>query len=150
MASELQDRLNADIKTAMKAGDKSRLGTLRFISAAIKQQEIDTRTALEDTAVVAILTKLANQRRESISQFESAQREDLAAKEREELAIVETYLPAPLSPAEIEALVGAAIARLEATSIKDMGRVMAALKPDLTGRADIGAVSAQVKARLGG
>ena len=150
MASELKERLNADIKTAMKAGDKSRLGTLRFIFAAVKQQEIDTRTEVDDAAVTAILTKLANQRRESISQFENAQREDLAAKEREELAIVETYLPTPLTPAEIEELVTAAIARLGASSIKDMGKVMGELKPHLVGRADIGAVSAQVKAHLGG
>ena len=118
--------------------------------AAVKQQEIDTRLELDDTAVTAILTKLANQRRESISQFEAAQREDLAAKEREELTIVEAYLPAPLGAAEIEALVAQAIGRLDSPTIKDMGKVMAELKPHLVGRADIGAVSAQVKARLGG
>lgn len=150
MPSELKTRLTEDVKTAMKAGDKPRLGTLRFMLAAVKQQEIDTRLDLDDAAVTAILTKLANQRRESISQFENAQREDLASKEREELAIVETYLPAPLSAGEIEALVNAAIGRLEAPTIKDMGKVMAELKPHLVGRADIGAVSAQVKARLGG
>ncbi|MGE3772993.1 MAG: GatB/YqeY domain-containing protein [Gammaproteobacteria bacterium] len=150
MPSALKNRLSEDVKLAMKAGEKSRLGTLRFILAAVKQQEIDTRQDLDDTAVIAILTKLANQRRESINQFESAQREDLAAKEREELAVVESYLPTPLSAAEIEALVTAAIAKLGAASIKDMGKVMAELKPALVGRADIGAVSAQVKARLGG
>jgi uncharacterized protein YqeY len=150
MPSPLKNRLTEDVKTAMKAGEKSRLGTLRFMLAAVKQQEIDTRLELDDTAVTAILTKLANQRRESISQFEAAQREDLAAKEREELAIVETYLPAPLGAAEIEALVAQAIGRLDAPTIKDMGKVMAELKPHLVGRADIGAVSAQVKARLGG
>jgi len=150
MASELKDRLTADVKTAMKAGDKARLGVLRFMLAAVKQQEIDTRLELDDTAVTAILTKLANQRRESISQFANAQREDLAAKEREELGIVETYLPTPLTAAEIDALVADAIGRLSAPSIKDMGKVMAELKPHLVGRADVGAVSAQVKARLGG
>ncbi len=150
MPSELKTRLTEDVKTAMKAGDKPRLGTLRFMLAAVKQQEIDTRLDLDDAAVTAILTKLANQRRESISQFENAQREDLASKEREELAIVETYLPSPLSAGEIEALVNAAIGRLEAPTIKDMGKVMAELKPHLVGRADIGAVSAQVRARLGG
>ncbi|HMM76191.1 MAG TPA: GatB/YqeY domain-containing protein [Gammaproteobacteria bacterium] len=150
MPSALKDRLSEDVKTAMKAGDKSRLGTLRFVLAAVKQQEIDTRKELDDAAVIAILTKLANQRRESIGQFESAQREDLAAKEREELALVESYLPAPLSAAEIDELVTAAIAKLGAASIKDMGKVMAELRPALTGRADLGAVSAQVKARLGG
>jgi len=150
MPSALKDRLSEDVKTAMKAGDKSRLGTLRFVLAAVKQQEIDTRKELDDATVIAILTKLANQRRESIGQFESAQREDLAAKEREELALVESYLPAPLSAAEIDELVTAAIAKLGAASIKDMGKVMAELRPALTGRADLGAVSAQVKARLGG
>lgn len=150
MPSALKDRLSEDVKTAMKAGDKSRLGTLRFILAAVKQQEIDTRKELDDAAVIAILTKLANQRRESIGQFERAQREDLAAKERAELALVESYLPAPLSAAEIDELVTAAIAKLGAASIKDMGKVMAELRPALTGRADLGAVSAQVKARLGG
>jgi uncharacterized protein YqeY len=150
MPSALKNRLSDDVKTAMKAGEKSRLATLRFILAAVKQQEIDTRRDLDDTAVTAILTKLANQRRESISQFENAQREDLASKEREELAIVESYLPAPLTAAEIDALVTAAIAKIGAASIKDMGKVMAELKPTLTGRADIGAVSAQVKGRLGG
>lgn len=150
MPSALKDRLSEDVKTAMKAGDKSRLGTLRFILAAVKQQEIDTRKELDDAAVIAILTKLANQRRESIGQFERAQREDLAAKEREELALVESYLPAPLSAAEIDERVTAAIAKLGAASVKDMGKVMAELRPALTGRADLGAVSAQVKARLGG
>jgi len=150
MPSLLKNRLTEDVKTAMKAGEKLRLGTLRFMLAAVKQQEIDTRLDLDDTAVIAILTKLANQRRDSISQFGAAQREDLASKEREELAIVETYLPAPLGAADIEALVTAAIARLEAPTIKDMGKVMAELKPHLIGRTDIGAVSAQVKALLGG
>lgn len=150
MPSALKTRLSEDVKTAMKAGDKSRLATLRFMLAAVKQQEVDTRQDLDDTAVTAILTKLANQRRESISQFEAAQRDDLAAKEREELAIVETYLPMPLTATEIDALVDAAIAKLGAASIKDMGKVMAELKPALTGRADVGAVSAQVKGRLGG
>lgn len=150
MASELKNRLSADVKAALKAGDKTRLGTLRFILAALKQQEIDTRLELDDTAVITILTKLANQRRESISQFDNAQRQDLADKEREELLVVESYLPAPLGPAEIEALVADALGRLQASSIKDMGRVMADLKPKLLGRADIGAISLQVKARLGG
>lgn len=150
MASALKDRLTADIKTAMKAGDKARLGTLRFMLAAIKQQEIDTRLELDDTAVTAILTKLANQRRESISQFQNAQREDLAAKEREELGIVETYLPTPLSAAEIDALVADAIARLNAASIKDMGKVMAALKARHAGRMDFSKASGATRALLGG
>lgn len=148
MPSALKNRLSEDVKTALKAGEKSRLTTLRFILAAVKQQEIDTRQDLDDGAVTAILTKLANQRRESISQFENAKREDLASKEREELAIVESYLPTPLTAAEIDALVSAAIAKLGAASIKDMGKVMNALKPKVQGRADMGALGARIKARL--
>jgi uncharacterized protein YqeY len=150
MASDTRDRLNADIKTAMKAGDKTRLGTLRFISAALKQQEIDTRTDLDEAAVIGIITKMASQRRDSISQFDAAGRDDLASKEREELAVVEEYLPAPLSAEEIATFVDAAIAKLGATSIKDMGKVMNELRPQLTGRVDMAAVSTSIKQRLGG
>lgn len=150
MASDTRDRLNADIKTAMKAGDKTRLGTLRFISAALKQQEIDTRTDLDEAAVIGIITKMASQRRDSISQFGAAGRDDLASKEREELAVVEEYLPAPLSAEEIATFVDAAIAKLGATSIKDMGKVMNELRPQLTGRVDMAAVSTSIKQRLGG
>ena len=150
MASDTRDRLNADIKTAMKAGDKTRLGTLRFISAALKQQEIDTRTDLDEAAVVGIITKMASQRRDSISQFDAAGRDDLASKEREELTVVEEYLPAPLSAEEIATFVDAAIAKLGATSIKDMGKVMNELRPQLTGRVDMAAVSTSIKQRLGG
>lgn len=150
MASAIRERLNADIKTAMKAGDKDRLGTLRFMMAALKQQEIDTRVELDDQAVTTILTKLASQRRDSIAQFEGAGREDLASKERSELIVVEEYLPAPLSPEEIEVLVNEAISTLGATSIKDMGKVMNELRPHLTGRADMAAVSTNIKQRLGG
>ena len=150
MASDTRDRLNADIKTAMKAGDKTRLGTLRFISAALKQQEIDTRTDLDEAAVIGIITKMASQRRDSISQFDAAGREDLANKEREELSVVEEYLPAPLSAEEVATFVDAAIAKLGATSIKDMGKVMNELRPQLTGRVDMAAVSTSIKQRLGG
>jgi len=150
MASDTRDRLNADIKTAMKAGDKTRLGTLRFISAALKQQEIDTRTDLDEAAVIGIITKMASQRRDSISQFDSAGRDDLASKEREELTVVEEYLPAPLSAEEVATFVDAAIAKLGATSIKDMGKVMNELRPQLTGRVDMAAVSTSIKQRLGG
>jgi len=134
----------------MKAGDKTRLGTLRFISAALKQQEIDTRTDLDEAAVIGIITKMASQRRDSISQFDAAGRDDLASKEREELAVVEEYLPAPLSAEEIATFVDAAIAKLGATSIKDMGKVMNELRPQLTGRVDMAAVSTSIKQRLGG
>ena len=150
MASDTRDRLNADIKTAMKAGDKTRLVTLRFISAALKQQEIDTRTDLDEAAVIGIITKMASQRRDSIAQFDSAGRDDLANKEREELTVVEEYLPAPLSADEVAAFVDAAIAKLGATSIKDMGKVMNELRPQLTGRVDMAAVSTSIKQRLGG
>ncbi len=150
MPSPLKNQLAEDVKAALKAGEKSRLATLRFILAAVKQQEIDTHREVDDTAVVAILTKLANQRRESIEQFERAQRADLAAKERDELAVVTSYLPAPLTADEIAALIAAAIAKIGAVGIRDMGKVMAELRPALTGRADLGAVSAEVKTRLGG
>lgn len=150
MASAIRERLSADIKTAMKAGDKERLGTLRFMMAALKQQEIDTRTELDDQAVTSILTKRASQHRDSIAQFEGAGREDLAAKERAELTVVEEYLPSPLSAKEIESLILGAIAKLGASSIKDMGKVMNELRPQLTGRADMAAVSSSIKQRLGG
>ena len=150
MASAIRERLSADIKTAMKAGDKERLGTLRFMMAALKQQEIDTRIDLDDQAVTSILTKRASQHRDSITQFEGAGREDLASKERAELAVVEEDLPSPLSAEEIETLILGAIAALGASSIKDMGKVMNELRPQLTGRADMAAVSSSIKQRLGG
>jgi hypothetical protein len=150
MASAIRERLSADIKTAMKAGDKERLGALRFMMAALKQQEIDTRTELDDQVVTSILTKRASQHRDSIAQFESAGREDLASKERAELTVVEEYLPAPLSAEEIETLILGAIAKLGASSIKDMGKVMNELRPQLTGRGDMASVRSSIKQRLGG
>lgn len=150
MASPLKDQLSADVKTALKAGDKTRVARLRFMLAAVQQQEVDTRSAVDDTAVIAILTKLANQRRESIAQYDAAGRADLAGQERAELALVESYLPAPLSTAEIAAIIDAAVAATGAASVKDMGKVMSAVRPKLIGRADLGAVSATVKARLAG
>lgn len=149
MDAPLKDRLTGDVKIALKAGDKARLLTLRMMLAAVKQVEVDTRAQLDDAAIIAILTKMVSQRRDSISQFDAARRTDLADKERAELTIVEAYLPAPLSADEIAALVNAAIAKLGATQIKDMGKVMNELRPELIGRADIAAVSATVKARLG-
>ena len=134
----------------MKGGLKDRLAVLRFMSAALKQQEIDTRSELDDAAVVAILNRMANQRRESINQFDAAGRTDLSSKEREELAVVEEYLPAALSPAEVDAFIAEALASTGASSVKDMGKVMNALRPHLTGRADLAAVSNLVKQRLGG
>lgn len=149
MDAPLKDRLTGDVKIALKAGDKARLLTLRMMLAAVKQVEVDTRAQLNDAAIITILTKMVSQRRDSISQFDAAGRIDLADKERAELTIVEAYLPSPLSADEIAALVNAAIAKLGATQIKDMGKVMNELRPELIGRADIAAVSATVKARLG-
>lgn len=148
--SSLKDRLNADVKTSLKEGDKLRATTLRGILAAIKQVEVDTRVVLDDAGIIPILTKLTSQRRDSISQFEAAQRQDLADKEKAELAIIQVYLPTPLTADEIEALISAAIAESGATQVKDMGKVMNALRPQIMGRADPAAVSATVKARLGG
>jgi hypothetical protein len=150
MASPLKEQLSQDVKTALKGGDKERVAALRFTLAAVKQQEIDTRTELDDTAVIAILTKLANQRKESLLQFEQAGREDLAAKERYELGILQTYLPQPLGEAEIDALIAEALTATGASCAKDMGKVMTALRPQLVGRADLAAVSAKVKQRLAG
>lgn len=150
MSSPLKEQLSQDVKTALKGGDKGCVAALRFILAAVKQQEVDTRAELDDTAVVAILTKLANQRKESISQFEQAGREDLAAKERYELGILHAYLPPPLSEAEIDMLIDSALAETDAHAAKDMGKVMTALRPKLVGRADLAAVSAKVKQRLAG
>ncbi|MGD9603342.1 MAG: GatB/YqeY domain-containing protein [Gammaproteobacteria bacterium] len=148
--SALKDRINADVKAALKSGDKTRATTLRLMLAAIKQVEVDQRIEPDDTAIVAILTRLTSQRRDSISQFEAAQRSDLVDKERAELAIIEAFLPAPLSADEIAELVAAALASTGATQVKDMGKVMNVLRPQLVGRADLAAVSATVKARLSG
>jgi uncharacterized protein YqeY len=148
--SALKEQINADIKTALKAGDRARVSTLRSIMAAFKQVEVDSRVTLDDAAVIGILTKLASQRKESITQFDAAQRTDLADKERAELVIIENYLPAPLDTAEVDALIAEAIAKIGATQMKDMGRVMNELRPRLVGRADLAAVSATVKARLTG
>ena len=135
----------------MRARDKARLGTLRMVTAAIKQREIDGRTSpLDDASVVAVLEKMLKQRRESASQYDSAGRDDLAAAEREEIAIIETYMPRRLDPAEIDAMIAAAVDDTGATTMKDMGRVMGVLKPRVQGRADMSMVSATVKARLSG
>ncbi len=146
--SDLKSSLQADIKTAMKASDKTRLGVLRLISAAIKQREVDERIELTDADVVAVLDKMSKQRRESITQYESAEREDLAAVERDELEIIGHYLPKALSESEIDTLINAAISDTGATGIRDMGKVMGQLKPKLQGRADMAAVSAKIKDRL--
>jgi uncharacterized protein YqeY len=144
----LKQRIDSDMKDAMRAKDKERLGTVRLILAAIKQREVDERIALDDTQVLAVLEKMVKQRRDSISQFEAAGRTDLADKEKSELTLIQTYMPAQLSEAEIDTIIDQAIAASGATSAKDMGKVMGPLKAQLQGRADMGAVSARLKARL--
>lgn len=144
----LKAQLTDDMKTAMKAGDKERLGVIRLINAAIKQKEVDERVEMTDELVLAVLEKMLKQRKDSITQYEAAGRDDLAAVEKMESAIIQTYLPQPLSQAEIEALVAQAIADTGAEGPQAMGKVIAALKPLLAGRADMGAVSALVKDAL--
>jgi hypothetical protein len=145
----LKDRILQDVKDAMRSKDKPRLATLRLITAAIKQQEVDERIELDDAQVLALLDKMCKQRRESISQFEKAGRDDLIAQEISELEIIQTYLPEQLGEDEIAALIDETMAATGAASIKDMGKVMGQLKPKLQGRADMGAVSAMIKAKLG-
>ena len=145
----LKDRIQQDVKDAMRAKDKTRLAAIRLITAAIKQREVDERIELDDAQVTAVLDKMAKQRRESISQFEKAGRDDLIAQEVMELEMIQSYLPEQLGEDEINALIDSAMQATGATSIKDMGKVMGQLKPKLQGRADMGAVSAMIKARLG-
>ncbi|OGT66212.1 MAG: glutamyl-tRNA amidotransferase [Gammaproteobacteria bacterium RIFCSPLOWO2_02_FULL_47_50] len=146
--AEIKQRLNDDVKTAMRNRDRERLGTLRMILAAIKQKEVDERIELDDTQILGVLDKMTKQHRESIAQFELAGRRDLVEKENKELAIVQSYLPAQLSDEEIQALLKQAIQETGAVSMQDMGKVMAVLKPKLQGRADIGKISGLVKAKL--
>lgn len=144
----LKQQLTEDMKAAMKGGDKPKLGVIRLINAAIKQKEVDERIELDDAAVLAVLEKMVKQRRDSISQFEAAAREDLALIERDELAIIDTYLPAKMSEEDIAAAVDAAIAETGASSAADMGKLMGVLKPRLAGQADMSLVSKWVKQRL--
>ncbi|SFD75880.1 hypothetical protein SAMN05660831_02256 [Thiohalospira halophila DSM 15071] len=150
MAEGLKERIQADVKDAMRARDKDRLTTLRMITAGLQQKEVDDRVELDDAGVLALLDKMAKQRRESIEQYEQGGRDELAQRERAELAVIEAYLPQPLSDAELDALVDEAITATGAAAMADMGRVMGELKPRVQGRADMGEVSARVKARLGG
>jgi uncharacterized protein YqeY len=145
----LKDRLTEDMKNAMRAGEKERLATIRLALAAIKQREVDERISLDDTQVLAVLEKMIKQRREAITQFEAGKRADLVAKESAEIVVIQAYLPAQLNEAELDTLISEAIAASGATSIKDMGKVMAAVKPKVQGRADLGAVSARIKQKLG-
>ena len=138
------------MKQAMRGGDKRRLGAIRLVMAAIKQREVDERIELDDAAVTAVLDKMAKQRRESIAQYGKAGRDDLVEQENFELELLKTYLPEQLDEAEIDAMIEATIQSTGAASVKDMGKVMGQLKPRLQGRADMGAVSARIKARLSG
>ncbi len=145
----LKAQIQEDIKTAMKARESFRLATLRLLSAAIKQKEVDERVEVDDTAVLAVVEKLIKQRKDSISQFEKAGRQDLVDAETAEMAVLTAYLPAQLSDAEIDATIDDAIASTGAAGPKDMGKLMGVLKPQLAGKADMGKVSALVKAKLG-
>ena len=144
----LKARLVEDMKAAMKGGEKDKLGVIRLINAAIKQREVDERIELDDSQVLAALEKMLKQRRDSVSQYEAAGREDLAAVERFEIGIIQTYMPAPMDDAELEAAVNASIAEAGAVGPQDMGKVMAVLKPKVAGRADMGALSGLVKKKL--
>ncbi len=134
----------------MRSGDKERLGVIRMITAAIKQREVDERIVLDDTQVVSVLEKMVKQRKESVVQFEAGNRADLVAKESAEIAVLASYLPTPLNDSELDALINEAIATTGASSIKDMGKVMGIIKGKAQGRADMGAVGAKIKAKLGG
>ncbi|NIE65996.1 GatB/YqeY domain-containing protein [Burkholderia sp. Ax-1719] len=144
----LKDRINDDMKTAMRARETERLATIRLLLAAIKQREVDERITLDDAAVTAVIDKMIKQRKDSISQFEAAARADLVEKEQAELVVLTTYMPEQLSDAEIAAEVQAAVAQVGAAGPQDMGKVMGVLKPKLAGRADMTAVSGLVKAAL--
>ena len=146
----LKAQIQDDMKTAMKAGDKRRLGAVRLILAAVKQKEVDERKELTDQDVLQILEKMVKQRRDSIAQYEQASRADLAEQEAFEIGVIQAYMPAALGEAEIAAIVDAAIAATGAKTMPDMGKVMAQVKPQVQGRADMGAVSARVKAKLAG
>jgi len=145
----LKERITEDMKTAMRAAEKERLATVRLLLAAIKQREVDERIELDDTQVLAVIEKMIKQRREAIVQFESGGRSDLVAKESAEIGVLQGYLPAQLTPAEIDALIVEAIASTGAASIKDMSKVMGFVKSKAQGRTDMGALSARIKQKLG-
>lgn len=148
-ATSLKQRIQEDMKTAMKAGEKDRLGVIRLIMAAIKQREIDERVQLDDAQVIAVLDRMVKQRRESISQYQAANREDLANVEAAEIGVIQDYLPQALSDAEIDNLIRAAMNETRAASSGDMGKVMGVLKPRMQGRVDMAVVSARIKSLLG-
>lgn len=144
----LKAQINEDMKTAMRAKDKERLGAIRLILAAIKQREVDERIELSDSQVLGVLEKMIKQRRESLAQYQNAGRDDLASRESFEIDLIQTYMPASLSDAEIDSLIADAIAATGAQSLRDMGKVMALIKDQAQGRADMAAVSSRVKARF--
>jgi uncharacterized protein len=146
----VKTRLQDDMKQAMRSGDKARLGTIRMALAAIQQREVDERVELDDAAVLGVIEKMIKQRRESVEQYRAGKRDDLADKEVAEIEVLTSYLPEPLGEAELAAMIDAAIAATGATSMKDMGRVMAELRAQAQGRADMAVLSATVKARLAG
>jgi len=146
----LREQLNEDIKTAMKAREADKLAALRLMLSAVKQREVDERVTLDDAGVISVVEKMIKQRKDSISQYEKAARQDLADKEKYEISVIEAYLPQQLSAAEIDAIVAEAVASTGAKSAADMGKVMGVVKPKLAGRADMGRVSGLVKAKLAG
>jgi uncharacterized protein len=146
----LKERITEDMKTAMRSGEKDRLAVIRLIQAAIKQIEVDERITLDDAKVTSVIEKMIKQRKESVVAFEKGARADLVAKENAEIAILQPYLPAQLGEAELDALIAEAIASTGAASIKDMGKVMGVVKAKAAGKADMGAVGARIKAKLGG
>jgi uncharacterized protein YqeY len=146
----LKERITEDMKAAMRAGEKERLTTIRLILAAIKQREVDERIVVDDSQVLAAIEKMIKQRKEAITQFEAGGRADLVAKESAEVGLLQTYLPAQMSDAEIDALIAEAIASTGAASVRDMGKVMGAVKAKAQGRADMGTVSARIKQKLNG
>lgn len=146
--SELKKQIQASVITAMKAGEKERLKTLRLITSSMKQIEIDERIELDDARIIAVLDKMVKQRRESISQFKTAGRDDLIAQESSEIDIIQEFLPQALSEEEVDGIVNQAIEKTSASSIKDMGKVMGLVKPQIIGRADMGEVSGRIKAIL--
>jgi hypothetical protein len=146
----LKVQITEDMKAAMRAKDAARLGAIRLLQAAIKQREVDERIELDDTRVIEAIEKMLKQRRDSISQYEAANRQDLADAEKFEVSVLQTYLPQPFTEAEIAALLDKVVADTGAAGIKDMSKVMAAVKPLVVGRADMGSISGLIKARLGG
>lgn len=146
----LKERINEDMKTAMKAGEKDRLAVIRMLLAGIKQREVDERIALDDAQVMSVLEKAIKQRKEAITQFQAGGRADLVAKETAEVVVLQAYLPAQLSDAELDAMIASAIASTGAASVKDMGKVMGLVKTQAQGKADMGAVGARIKAKLSG